>query len=84
MTEKRDTVYRGFIEGHRWARLQSMLRTEAMCADVDIELTVDKGWIMETVWYKVSGQPENVAEFRKEVKKTIAEYEKRVAGIDRS
>jgi hypothetical protein len=54
---------KSYIEGPRWARLQSFLKKLAFDHGLEITLDVEKGLIFETVFFEVEGDADKIIAF---------------------
>jgi len=55
MEEKTGTI-KSYIEAPRWAAFPEFLRNRCFVLGLDLEIDIDKGWIRETVRFKIEGK----------------------------
>ena len=64
-------TYKGYIQGFKGFGLKDTIESVAWINDLSYETKVTKGWLQETVFFKVSGEDKNVEKFKKEFKKLL-------------
>ena len=62
---------RSYIQGPRWAGIAPFLRRAAQATNCDIEINTEKGFIRETVFFKASGEEDDVERFIACVKESL-------------
>ena len=77
---KNSFSWKSYIEGPRWAGIQSALRKGAWDVGLDIEFTVEKGLLRETVFFEVMGDVDSVVGFKRGVEAMVREWEKPIGG----
>ena len=71
------TKYKGQLKAPRIAQVPNFLREEAFRCDVDLSLTVNKGWWFETCLFSVEGEEDRVNRFIRRLKLAVSEYQNR-------
>jgi hypothetical protein len=61
------TTNKGWVSGPRWGQIKKGLKELAWEHNLDIKCDVEKGLLTETVFYKVSGEENNINKFIKDV-----------------
>lgn len=69
-------VAKAYVEGPRWADMRKILFTFAQKNDIEIDITVDKGWFRHTWYYTVSGKVTNLIQFDREFQGWMKEVNK--------
>lgn len=71
------TILRSWIEGLRWAGIDTLIETLAFELDLDLDIKVKKVFPLRSrVFYKVEGDQESVEKFQHLLVTSIKEYEK--------
>ncbi len=65
---------RSSIEGPRWAKFRSVVRGVGWERDLELELEIEKGWVRETVRFKVVGTETKLRRFMKILDESVNEY----------
>ena len=74
MTERIGTL-KSYVEGPRWAGFPKFLKDACFMYDLKIvQMDIDKGFIRETVRYKVEGTESNLMRLKKAIEISIEEY----------
>lgn len=74
MTERVGTL-KSSVEGPRWAAFPKFLRDACFAYDLKIlHMEVDKGWVRETVRFKVEGSESNLNRLKIAIERGIEEY----------
>jgi hypothetical protein len=67
------------VEGPRWMGVKQFIKNESFILDLSLtQFEVDTGWIRETVRFEVTGEENNVKEFRELFVKALNDYNKRI------
>jgi len=63
------------VEGPRWAAFPKFLRDACFMYDLNIiQMDIDKGWVRETVRFKVEGTESNLRRLQKAIEIGVEEY----------
>ena len=74
MSEKIGTL-KSYIEGPRWAAFPKFLKNACFIYDLKIiYMDIYKGWIRETVRFKVEGTESNLTRLKKAIEIGVEEY----------
>jgi predicted cupin superfamily sugar epimerase len=65
---------RSFVDGPRWAKLESLIKNHAWAARLDIKTDVEKGWFRETVRFEVSGEDKVVDQYLQDIYNSIDKW----------
>lgn len=74
MNDERIGTIRSSIEGPRWAKFPSFLKDICWKMDLALELETEKGWVRETVRFKVVGTETKLRKFMRILDENINEY----------
>lgn len=69
--------WRGWVRGLRLADLPSFIKTACWERGLPVELDIDKGWIRETVRFKVQGSAEQLKELGDYFNAAVTKYNNR-------
>jgi len=75
MSERTGTI-KDVVETPRWAKMPKFIEDICFTLDLDLELSVDKGWIRETTRFKVTGTEEKLNSFKEHFEAGVEEYNK--------
>jgi hypothetical protein len=67
---------RSFVDGPRWAKIESLIKNYAWAASLDIKTDVEKGWFRETVRFEVSGEDKVVDQYLQDIYNAIDKWNK--------
>lgn len=67
--------YRGYIQCPVWAGAREFLRECGMYADLDVDITEEKGLLQTTIFYKVEGTLRQVSIFKRLFKRGVNHYQ---------
>lgn len=76
------TTIKGYVEGPRWAGIDCAMRTMAFMNDLEIEIDIEKGWLIHVFRYKVTGEQSGIEAFRKELRDSLEDYNRRIDAIN--
>ena len=68
------TTFSSVLQGPRWLGIESFLRNEAWTRGLEIEAETDKGWVRESVRFRVKGDENKVREFVSEIQQAMDAY----------
>ena len=68
--------YTSHIEGPRWANIGEAIEVFGLRCDVEIKTVVTKGLLRERVDFAVTGSDEEIAYFKRWVRRSVQEYNK--------
>ncbi len=64
-----------YISGFKWAGTKPFLYDLAARYNLQLDITeTDRGWVTETIYYSITGTPENLLKFNASLKKVVQEY----------
>lgn len=75
--EEREGTLKSMIEAPRWAGASKFIKNLAWELGLELQIEVDKGFIRETVRYKVSGTESKLRNFQRIFEQSCAEYQNR-------
>jgi hypothetical protein len=61
-------------EAPRWANVPSFIRGLAWKLEMECDVTVEKGWIRETIRFEVRGNEDQLKQFKETFNRTTNEY----------
>ncbi len=70
-----NAIVHSWVEAPKFANVPTFLKNLAWQLGVNIEIEVDKGWLRETVRFKVEGDEEKVKKFASIFNKAAEEYQ---------
>ena len=74
MNERTGTL-KSYVEGPKWAAFPKFLKDVCFMYDLKvIYMDIDKGWIRETVRFKVEGSESNLRRLQKAIEIGVEEY----------
>lgn len=74
MTERIGTL-KSYVEGPKWAAFPKFLKDAFFMYDLKVVyMDIDKGWIRETVRFKVEGTESNLLKLQKAIEIGVKEY----------
>lgn len=68
-------IVRSWIEAPKFANVPTFLKNLAWQLGLDIEIEVDKGWLRETVRFKVEGEEDKLRKFKVVLDESLQEYQ---------
>lgn len=68
-------IIRSWIEAPRFANGPTFLKNLAWQLGLNIEIEVDKGWLRETVRFKVEGEEGKLRKFKVVLEEALQEYQ---------
>lgn len=74
---KRTATLTQEIECPRWAGFPAFLRRLCLVHDASVEMEIDKGWIRETVAYRIKGPIAKIVTIQQEIEQSAREYNAR-------
>ncbi len=67
--------YKGVYSAPKWAKAKRYLEESCFFYDLELEeLNIEKGWIRESGFFKVSGLEKDIKAFIKDFNKTTEEF----------
>ena len=66
--------YKSYIKGLRTAKLGSFLKEYCWVHDIELKMDIDKGVFRETVYFKVTGEVEQINKFKLDLDRSIEAY----------
>lgn len=72
--DEQKVTFKGMMELPRWADGRTFLKNLAFATNCEIEIDSEKGWIRETIWYKVTGTCENISNFERRYDSVVNSY----------
>ena len=70
-----NAIVRSWVEAPKFANVPTFLKNLAWQLGIDIEIEVDKGWLRETVRFKVEGDEMKVKKFISVFNQAAEEYQ---------
>lgn len=74
------TVVRGVIEAGRFSGLVAALKTQAHLRGVQCQLDIDRGWLVDTIRYTLTGKQDAVSKLLSDIGQAIYRHN---AEVDR-
>lgn len=72
--DEQKVTFKGMMELPRWADGKTFLKNLAFMTDCDIEMDSEKGWLRETIWYKITGTNDSISSFSVQYDRAINNY----------
>jgi len=69
-------IMRSCVEAPKFAYVPTFLKNTAWQLGLKIEIEVDKGWLRETIRFKVEGDENKLKTFKINLEKAIQEYQR--------
>lgn len=70
-----NAIVRSWVEAPKFANVPTFLKNLAWQLGINIEIEVDKGWLRETVRFKVEGEEAKVKKFISVFNQAAEEYQ---------
>lgn len=70
----RKMTVKNWVELPRWARFGDFLQKSCFGRNVNLTFTVNRGWILETTFFSISGKEKDVMPLYNSIVKCLEEY----------
>ena len=74
METERIGTLKSYVEGPKWADFPGFLKKICFGNDLKLEMDIDKHWISETVYFKITGPESMLIAVEKIINETIKDY----------
>ncbi len=71
-----EPTFAGYIEAPRWAGFPAFMRNECWLRGLKLEMEVEKGWLRESVRYRVKGNADDLSKLVGDIRDAIKRYNK--------